>query len=1385
MPEVQFNQISEATEDHMIKYDRGVLLQEQVQSMAPVDVTVCHGGIISASSFSPEMPRNPRELAEEMEYTTCYNSRQNAATDVESGDQTQIFSGAADVELDVTCSQQEIFFRDYPNAPLSSPTNSGECGKMDSKSFLMSLASTSSNFQGSEACSSTVTSGRLQKQPEESSKIDNKSFLMSLKSTSLGFQGSEACSNEITSGRLQKQPVESGKIDSKSFLMSLKSTPSSFQGNEADYSGAIRNSGLKRQPLGEITEVKSSVPTKPGGAGWNDAQQQESRFDDNIELTTCHSYEVLDSSMQKTRRRSIYDPADIDVTSCHGPGLIKSSEAHTASQLSKSPRATVQTAHNLPGSDVSCALREQTQGASTNLNVLRNSLYMDYQAQELPEHTAQLDMTSCYGNGILSSMRPSVTDHTLVFTSETENTDSLDFTICQGHDAFSRFPDSTLQACQGELYGGVSSKVDSSIFLRSLREAKEEVSSVPNNDEMDGAMDLTETRGSTLCSRIEHAGVLTDRTSGKSLESKRQPFGEIPESQKFASSKHGGVSGTWSETPQLESDFDEQLELTTCHNYKVLHSNVQKTKRRSIYEPSDIDVTSCYGPGLIKSSSKTALNLEGSPATTSHGSKNNSELNISRHFLNLDDFRALRSQTSGTTTTLNVARNSSETNDQAQELYEQADQLDMTNCYGDGILPNKHSLAAGADQTLVFTTNTGYADSLDFTICRGQDDFSRFPGSALQACQSEFSNAASDKVDSSIFLRSLCEGGSSSMANNDEIAGGDMDLTQTHGSTICNEIGRIDKTLEQKKSMESEPLRFQINEVTKTDYGGNKSTKPFSKTTEVPGTSDAWSETQLQDNDDLELTSCHSYKIIDNSMQKTKRRSIYEPADIDVTSCYGLGLTRSPDKQVPSSNVNDAMNLSRSVEPFRLNDNVTLNDGKGVQCMRMQQQAEETKLELTSCHSQEDIDKNMQKRRSIYEPADIDVTSCHGPGLISSPGKQVTIKHVGETLDLTRSLEAAAHSLIDNTTNRAQDLQSQRMQQQPEEPNLELTCHSLGYVDNNVQKRRSIYEPADIDVTSCYGPGLIKSPGKQVTSKHADKTLNLTTSLEAAAHGPNDNQGQELHCQREQQQPEEFKLELTTCHSYEVLDNSDQKTKRKSIYEPAGMDVTSCCGSGLIKLPDKQGASNNVSEILNLTRSQKAAAHRINDSATLNKSQDLHSQKIPQQLEESKLESTACYSQEEVDDNLQKRRHIYMYEMYESANSDELIQPCNMKGTGDDGRETALNLTQSPGLAAHKLNDITTSKMAQDFYGSGETNTLSSQTTEETMHLDDEMDDQANKRVASGCDPELMNSPDDRAMLSTYDKRKLSIIEETESEVSTNKTTEDGNMTEVEESHNM
>ena len=1138
MPEVQFSEISEGNEANMINYDRGILLQsvaqEQIQQTGPVDVTVCHGGIITTPYFGPAMSgTNSREQVEEIEYTKCFNSGQfpqNGAQDVESGDleQTRMFSDGAGIELDETCSRQEIFFRNYPNAPLSSPTNlEGKEEKRDATAFLASLKSSSSTFQENseetfkmdstsfleslqqKPCSSSTGNVSLRRQPfsdlTDKKSCEHRAFHQGVKSDDdlvlttchsshevpenrmmhkrerrsiyepadvdvtlchgsglscqtdyqpqklpvqtrifsdgAGIELDETCSQqEIFFHNYPNAPLSSAtnleekeeKRDATAFLASLKSSSSTCQENSEEIFKMDTKSFLASFQQKSCSSSTGNVDFRKPFSDVTD-KKEKVNYDDDLELTACHSsHEVLDNHMHK-REQSICDPADLDVelnvTACHG-GIIEDTSNFCPEMPSIDSRQQAEEMEY-----TKCFSSSQfLQNAATNIesgDLDRTTIFSGDAGVELDVTCSQRDTffqnypkeEKRDATAFLASLTPSSAREN---SEDTFKMDSSSFLASlQKKPSFVQENEACTSAARNtspkrQPFSEITGR-------RSVTSKQAPLTTSPSNlVERENKQDAKSFQVASLKSGSSKFAFLIEKPSVI-----RQPFSDST-GQKATTNKHKGVNSTCSGTQQ-ESNFDSNLELTTCYNYEV-QTNTQKTKRRSIYEPTDIDVTSCYGPGLVNSSDSTALNGK-STETTSQGLNDNTMLNSSaRHLVDPRDTRVFGTQTSDARTNMNATGSIFATHDQAEETYKQMDKLDMTTCYGSGILPIKQSPLASTDHTVFFSANTGNTESLDFTICQGQDAFSRVPSSTLQTCQNELSNAGSYKMDTSAFKKA-----STAEDNNDE-----MDLTATLGSALGSK-------------------EFAFGSSWKLVDG-------TSEQTEAVGAKSLCS--QIIEDDNVELTACHSYKVLDNNVKKSKRRSIYEPADIDITSCYSPGLTGMSGTQSASSNMNSTLKLEATKQETgvnRPNDSTVSNNAQDLS-VTIQQKPEESELELSTCLTR--IHK--MKIKNYFLSSEVDPMSCFSSRSGKSSDNCATSNSPYDILNMPGCSEVATDRLNnDNTTlNKTQDLQSQRMPQQMEESTLELlTCHNQEDVEDDQftstydKRKLSIIEETESEIT--------------------------------------------------------------------------------------------------------------------------------------------------------------------------------------------------------------------------------------------------------------------------------------------------------------------------------
>ena len=1221
MPEAQFSELSTGDE---VCYDRGILLQTitqaSVQHTVPLDVTICHGpGIISAPNDDRHASRaNPNE---EIEYTKCYSS--GLSSDL---DQTRLFSGDKGIDLDITCSQQEAFFRDYP-AQLSSHESVEQSGKIDSKSFLLSLGSKPSStqrhelFSGNTVIDPDTTCSQQEaffhdypaqlsshESVEQSEKIDSKSFLLSL-----GSKPSSTQTHELFSGNTGLDPdttcsqqqaffhdypaqlsspeglEQSGKIDTKSFLLSLGSKPSSTQTHEVIQHTkdsmtptSKSNAYCKRQPLGKITDMQSAMKTR------QEAGDQQSSVDEDVELTACHSYKGLENILPKTKRRSIYESVDIDVTSCYGPGLLKSLEKHES--------------HNIH------EVRSRVSGIPLNLSVTRTSVEADLQAQAASEETPPLDVTKCHGIGILPGTRMSVpgTDQTEVYN--TDNSESLDLTVCQA---------------------------------------------------------------------------------------------------------------------QGEHDCDENLELTACHSYEVLDNSIPKTHQKNICEPVDIDVTSCFGPGMIKGCSLSQNHQNDQSLSCNSSSK-------------LDSSLFLKS-------------------------------------------------LLGSKQRSSATDSEECDDEMDLTISGNLGTLTE------DNREQSLSRNSSSKMDSSLFLKSLLGSKQCSSATDSEY-NNEMNLTIS-GNTVTVDKREQNKPDEHKLSMQSTFSCARTNEAV-TDLSNSIRLRnayliknPFRKTTEEQ-------EQTSRFHENLDLTVCHSQLVLDSDTQRTEGRTLYEEADLEVTSCYGPGLIQSPGKEETCDDMfKSALNLSRSLRAAsnasQLNGNTVFNKVQDLPSWNKTQQEESDfndNLDLTTCHGQSFVGRNSLKtdRRSLVEPADIDVTSCHGVGLVETSGNNLQLTVRGQPgvdkslpqanrrsfyepadIDATSCHGAGLVESSDNNlelTVRGQPSPGKSWQQASrgsffEAADIDVTsCHGVGLVetsgdtltvrsqsglDKSLQQanRRNFYEPANIDVTSCHGPGLVKSfveTSESTVSLSQHVVNNNAQKTNRAVYGPTDvdvasYQGAGLGKSSGED------LELTSCHGEQALDNNTENRTRRSFYENTDQDVTSCRGKG-------QGKSN------------------------------LGSLQLP-----------TCASERVLDINTESAKRQSFYE-----HADLAIKSCSETGPikapvepviNHDVGETHLNLTERTEASFHSVNAKASLDKAEDFHCPGEV--LQTTTAPANANKRFECTDyNADKDKRSAPPAVGLNQSLGDQITRNVDKQLSIICEESVSELSKKELREDGNVTPEEEMQN-
>lgn len=1127
MPEVKFQNISEGDEANAtIKYDKGFYIQSitqgQIQQAGSVDVTACHGIKIISHSYSGSMLLNThaREQEEEMDYTKCFSSNQfeqNTAKDVETGDgeQTRIFSeNVAGIELDETCSQQQIF-----HSHLCLPSSS-----------QISLE-------------------------EKEQKIDATPFLASLK---------------LGSSRFYEKSGDDFKMDSTSFPASLQPRLSGVQMSEGNssYDGNI---SLKRKPFVELTDQNMNE---------NRTLQQLAKCGDDLELTTCHSSGEIndDHIIRKRDRRSIYEAADVDVTVCVGTGLSYQKD--------------------YPPQELQVAGETQ--------------IFVD-------DGEVELNVTACHG-GIIHD------NHLQMFGMESrKQEEDMEHTKCFSTSQFIQ-----TMATSVELGGHEQTKIfseDAGVDLDVTCSQRDIfVLNYPNEEKRDATAFLASLKSSSLKSpekdifqkggKISHSFLEQKSACVQKSESGSVACGNISiEQRPFVEITH---DTTLQKYGTLQESTNENIELTTCYNYEV-QTKTEKSNRRSIYEPADVDVTTCFGSGLINS--PDSITLGGRIHESSNqGSNYCTGLNSMEHLGDQKDATILRCHASETRS--NAIDYRSFVTHETQEANEQAGQLDLTKS-GGVILPNKQ----GTDHASFPSRST---DALDFTICHGQDSFTR---------------------------------PSSSQTHQTADCNDDMDLTATFtaGSAASS----------------SEKFKSGLHDQTAMD--------------KVSGyTASVDSKHHILEDDNLEFTVCHSHKGIENNVENSKRKSIYEPADLDITSCYGPGLRRSSTTQALNDSINSTLDVAPTNQEVAIDlphDGSVFNKTQDFPVTR-QHKPGEFETDLSKCRTR----VHNMKIKNYFRSSEVGLMASFCSQPVSSSDQQVTSKSPYKILNMPSRKGSAADEQNDNTT--LDTMQGDKVVEPLDETRLKLTtCRNYKIWENN----------------------------------------------------------EEFYSQKMESQMEESRLELTTCNKYEVFQNDEdlQSQKVAQQLEEPRQEVGTC--QSYVNTPDNsQNLQNHtIAQYLEVSKSglkfygnselqsNDEEVQGMPEQLDIGGKEDLQNQTLPSYFEESQF-SLTHYSNNKVQSN------------------GEELQGQRWSEQLDVGSHQDLQSQTMPQI----LNEST----------EGITPNCDSEIPDGTKDLPREMTThqlaESSLQLNATC-PDQQDI-DDEQMTSKYNNRKLSIIQETDSELTNN-----------------
>lgn len=908
-------------------------------------------------------------------------------------------------------------------------------------------------------------------------------------------------------------------------------------------------------------------------------------------------------------------------------------------------------------------------------------------------------------------------DQTMIF--ESDAAVELDIT-CTSKEQEVLFCDNPGAPLSSSINSEEAGKMDSTAFLMSLK-ATPSINNPTSTQKEIEMSDKTDCRPLLISSKSnisisENSEVLpfkdnTAYSDKVGISCPRKPLGEITD---VRSSSEGTQHVGWNGAYLLEEEpLCDDLELTTCQSYGPLDRTMQKTKRRSIYEASCMDITSCFSPGFVNSSEQqdtskktsytgrslgatcsssyitcTSSEIETSclvgEKTTDHNKEDvegqTSHLNMTccygRGILpkksllgsvtdqtlvygtkgeNADPLDLTVCQGEGVFTrnmdssaflqtldgvrdvyvncsTMNVsdqmdgemdltavhgsatfqaAQTTTLIEENAGPLNEPVNQLDITNCYGNGILAND---LASSDTAEVRSAGPGHTDILDFTVCRGRS----FSTSTQHTRQGKLPGSdAANKVDSLVFLRSLCEGRGPDCNDVDKVSS-EMDITATTEASLCVENGGhrfghnrmfnlvADKTLRLKDYNESN-ISLASNEIAIIDSQNRHSLKgaTWNQAAEITIHSHG---NDFSDDNDLELTSCHSYKVIDHKMQKLKRRSIYDVTDIEVTSCFGPGWAKLQDKKPTGSNIVDILEHSGSAKDFT-HANKLLIKGNNLARHGIQQQSDKAKTEsIAACGNQGNPGFEAQ-RRCILDPIPLSMpvstretsgkndSKCLLQSSKSTPQESEVLSHTSGN----NSLENSKVTVEESGTVCASPEGWNRNQK--EEVNLELTtCHSLGGLDisSNKTKRKSIYECSEMEITSGYGQGLVTSPLASAAIKRASLTSfetrcqgDIATSCVNETTDINTTQHLQSKKMAEQLEASGVGMKVIFC-SHKSNDYSIEKGD--SVEAEAGEDSSYIPQQ--IKSPFKWVMCDGAQTNMNVTRCQEASVQRLSENTT-------------------------------------------------------------------------------------------------------------------------------------------------------------------------------------------
>jgi len=766
--------------------------------------------------------------------------------------------------------------------------------------------------------------------------------------------------------------------------------------------------------------------------------------------------------------------------------------------------------------------------------------------------------------------------------------------------------------------------------------------------------------------------------------SSRKPLGEIKDMRSSAKETQS-VCLNGGESQQQEQQFEVDLDLTTCLSNGPVDLAMQKTKRRSIYETSCMDVTACFRSGIINSSDQQGLSQMALPTSSLSG---------------VEPTWVLK-----------------------QNAQDQTVGLNMTCCYGNGILAEKAPMFTDADQTVVFDAEEENGDSLDFTVCQGQGVLARFPSSTSQMDLAQSSKSDSRNMDSSAFLRALCGANETNTTDDKDVSdplNEEMDLTAVHGPAMF-------KTTPVQTEEPARQMCGPVNQLDVTSCSGNGILANYQV---APNQTKEERSVGLGDSDALDFTICRGRPFSNSNLQTQDAFALTEgsrklndssiflqspyrngspgtgdaekvSAEMDLTATYdssfGVENNALRTREIDNTNNNYCtLGLKDIISPAKEGTGKTHSRERNYWRGETKGSASQVKtvsggnellkddsnLELSSHQGNfyKDVDYGLQKskQKSVHN-----VTSLFCPGLTALPNKHSLGSSIHGTLDHAIRGQVASQN---GPLSSANDLVRQGIH--PDKTSVT----ELG--DQDRQGRRCILNPIPLSL-----PASTREKFQIHDSKNIFQPVTTTSSSFKEGEvlpqvGRNSSFKTNEVMDRDSasdigwnpKHQEDTIVKFTICRSFSIPDISVQMAKRKSVGELCERDMTSTFDRGPVMLPSEPAGSNSAKQSSVHTRYQEDLPCEFNESIAVIKAKPMHSKEMPEQLIASRLKQP-CDDHKSNDHTAEKGERLENAgDMLSSYVPLQMETP--LKQATNDSLQSNLSDTRCQESTVHKFNEV-------------------------------------------------------------------------------------------------